>query len=265
MPTPQPLRLFKRDDDQICNLCLQAADLTDDHVPTQAWGNNAEIIVRRLNAEAYIADQVPLRCKKGVFFRTLCKMCNSSRLGSVDAALSEFVSICRRNVERERSTFVAELRPNAILRSILGHILAVRTHTERGEALDCLVRDYLIDGKPLSPRVHVYVWRFIMPNELIIARDLIVGDFAERTRTGILGVIKFYPIAAVVQLDGSPFDAPSFAEFEAVPPDERIPLLISFSTPFNPKFPEQSHEIEPRYFVMAGKGYTDGIERASAP
>jgi len=37
----EPLRLYKNADDQICNLYLKVATLTDDHVPTKGWGNVA--------------------------------------------------------------------------------------------------------------------------------------------------------------------------------------------------------------------------------
>jgi hypothetical protein len=79
--------------------------------------------------------------------------------------------------------------------------------------------------------------------------------------TGILNVIKFFPIAAVVQLDGYAFDAPSFAEFSTLNASEQLSLPLQFSTASHPQFAEQAVAVDPRYFVMGGRGFSDGIEK----
>jgi hypothetical protein len=257
-----PLRLTKAPDDQICNLCLKERALTDDHVPTKGWGNDRLIRVRRLRNDEYSKPAPPITCRGGVRFRTLCAECNNSRLGgNIDAALAELVAVCKKQFEREKSTFTASLRPSAILRAILGHMVAVRPHTERDMTLDVMAREFLVQGKPLSPHVHVNVWRFLVPDELVIGRDIVVGDTQTQQTSGILNVIKFYPIAAVVQLDGATFDAPSFSEFANVPTSEYLDLTLQFSTPFHPNFPEEAAWLEPRYFQLVGKGYADGLQR----
>ena len=238
--------------------------MTRDHVPTRGWGNNRAIKVKRLNDDAYIKTRQPKICQGGVYFVTLCKDCNNNVLGGVvDEGLAEFAKICATMVSRERFAFNAEIRPNAILRSILGHIAAVRLHTERAETTDTLIRDYLIHGTPLDPRIQVYVWRFLLEDELVIARDLLVGDVTKGTYSGIMQVIKFYPMAVVVELDGNrKLDAVSLSEFSIVPPSEKLSVPIRFSTPFDPKFPEEAVDVDPKYIVFAGRGYSDGIERA---
>ncbi len=127
--------------------------------------------------------------------------------------------------------------------------------------LDVAVRDYLIHEAPLSPEVKVYAWPFLIPDRLVIARDFVFGDLKAREMSGILNVIKFEPLAAVVQFGGMTFSAPSFHEFSTIEPNEEIELHLSFSTAFNPQFPEEATEIDPRYVVVAGKGFTDGVEQ----
>jgi hypothetical protein len=172
------------------------------------------------------------------------------------------VEIMTEMMRQERYSFNASFRPNAVLRSILGHMAAVRLHTERAETTDRLIRDYLIGGRPLDPAIQVYVWRFLPEDELVIARDLVVCDALRNTYSGIMNVIKFYPMAAVVALDGKRKRALSFSEFSVIRPDELLNVPIRFSTPFDPRFPEEAIEIDPRYIVVAGRGYSDGIERA---
>jgi hypothetical protein len=259
---PQPLQLCKQPGDRFCNLCLTAGKLTNDHVPTRGWGNNRTITVLRFMADQYNRPQPPLICHGGVRYKTLCKACNSTVLGGpVDAGLAEFVKACRAEFNHGKTNFNLECRPGAILRSILGHTAAVRLHTEHNMELDRLIRIYLIDGKFLSDRVKVYVWRYMIEDQLVIARDILIGDTKTGKMTGILNVIKFFPIAAVVQLDGDVFDAPSFAEFSTVAAAEKLSLPLQFATPFHPKFPEQAAQIDPRYFVMGGRGLSDGIEK----
>lgn len=257
----QPLQLFKPLGDQYCNLCLKLLKLTNDHVPTRGWGNKKTIRVLRIKADQYAQPQSPVICRGGVQFRTLCEHCNSTVLGSVDDALAEFVKICRAQFDQGKTEFEMRCRPAAILRSILGHTVAVRLHTERNMELDRLIREYLIDGKALDARVKVYVWRYIIPDQLVIARDILVGNVSTGAMTGILNVIKFAPIAAVVQLDGDPFDAPSFAEFAEVPATERLALPLQFANQFNPRFPEEAADVDPQYFVMVGRGFTDGLQK----
>jgi hypothetical protein len=140
-------------------------------------------------------------------------------------------------------------------------MVAVRVHTERKMELDRLIRRYIIGDEPLSPRVSVYTWRYIIRDELVIARDIVLADARTPELSGILNVIKFYPISAVVQLDGKRFDAPSFAEFSGVPTSEQLELTLQFSTPFHPLFPEESEQIDPHYMVTVGRGFSDGIQR----
>ena len=258
----EPLRLYKDANDQICNLCLLPAALTDDHVPTKGWGNDSLIEVRRFLGEQFKAKQAILKCQGGVFFKTLCRQCNGEVLGGIpDAGLAELVAVCRKQFGREKRTFEAVLRPNAILRSILGHMISLRNYTERDMTLDVMIRNYLIHGKPLDARIKVYVWPFIIPDRLVIARDFVFADLKSREVSGILNVIKFDPLAVVVQLDGSDFSAPSFHEFATAGANEEFRLALQFSTVFDPDFPEQAQTVDPKYVVVAGKGFTDGIER----
>lgn len=258
------LDLKKEAGDQFCNLCLLPKKLTKDHVPTRGWGNNRFIKVKRFNDEAYIKTKQPKIFQGGVYFETLCMDCNRDVLGGDnDKALADLASTCAEMMRQERYSFNASFRPNAVLRSILGHMAAVRLHTERAETTDRLIRDYLIGGRPLDPAIQVYVWRFLPEDELVIARDLVVCDALRNTYSGIMNVIKFYPMAAVVELDGNrKLDALSLSEFSVIRPDELLNVPIRFSTPFDPRFPEEAIEIDPRYIVVAGRGYSDGIERA---
>jgi len=254
------LSLRKKRNDQYCNLCLQQAVLTKDHVPTKGWGNSEEILVERFQESTFIDSFQPRLYQGGVYYQTICRKCNNEILGSVDEAIAEFASICKMQFENQRRVFQAKIRPNAILRAILGHVVSVRLHTDRSETTDTLIRDYLIHGKPLSPRIRVYVWPFLIPKSLRIARDFVYADARNREISGICSVIKFYPIAVVIQLDGNHLSAPSFHEFSTLSAVDHLLVPLDFSTQFDPRFPEQAKEVDPHYVVVAGKGYADGIE-----
>jgi hypothetical protein len=40
-----------------------------------------------------------------------------------------------------------------------------------------------------------------------------------------------------------------------------LPATFQFATAFHPQFPEEAVEVDPRYFVMVGRGFSDGIQR----
>ena len=94
---------------------------------------------------------------------------------------------------------------------------------------------------------------------------MVVGDAKLGTYSGIMNVIKYFPIAAVVEFEGNrELDAVSLAEFAFIPASEVIDMPIKFSVPFDPGFPEAGPDVDPRYLLLAGRGYSDCIERAES-
>ena len=168
--------------DGICNLCEQEKELTEDHVPPRCCGNEKAIVARRIYAEELIAQQVDAKSNNGLKWRTLCKVCNGERIGRWDPALGDFTKQVETIISSSSLVLPQKLTMNirggAVLRSLLGHVLAAKI---QGVAvkIDTKIRDYLLDRTPLDPRVIVYCWVYPY-RPIIVARDFtwveIVGE-----------------------------------------------------------------------------------------
>ena len=105
-------------------------------------------------AEELIERQVDSKSHNGLKWRTLCRPCNGDIVGRWDPALGDFTKHAEQmlspRVVLPRS-ITLKIRGGAVLRSILGHMVAAKT---QGDAVpvDAKIREHLLGKSPLDPR-----------------------------------------------------------------------------------------------------------------
>jgi len=194
--------------DQICNICLNPSKLTEDHVPPKGVVGNDAVIVDTLMSRLATgrAFQQKLIAQNGVKFVTLCGGCNG-KMKHGDKILKRFAADVRRIIESPiyhlRPVKVAT-KPNHILRSVLGHLVAAKPQTDK-VPYDASVRPCLMDySVPIPNDIHVYFW--VYPFRTIrICRDFLMPTVRGRYDAfSTFQVLKFYPLAFLVT------DAPNY-------------------------------------------------------
>lgn len=256
----QPL-VFKKGDN-VCNICGQKKNLTDDHVPPRCCGNDKVVVARRIYADELTARQVAARSRNGLKFRTVCRACNGDLLGSWDSALGELSNQVKTIVSSTVELPVQvslRVRAGAIVRSVLGHVVASKIQADH-VPIDQKIRDYLTGKSSLDGTVKVYCWLYPF-GPTVVSRDFtfVEVEGAGGKSPGIVSVVKFFPLAFCI-LDGSgelnverltPLH--SFAVLNAMVETEvdfwRTPII-------QPGWPERAMG---NHVVLGGKTYVDSI------
>ena len=254
---------FKKGD-TLCNICEQKRNLTDDHIPPRCCGNDKAIVARRIYAEELIARQVDAKSNNGLKWRTLCRQCNGDLIGRWDPALGEFT----KQTEAIISPSLAlpqrlnmNIRGGAVLRSLLGHVVAAKT---QGDAvpLDAKIRDYLLDRAALDPKIGVYCWLYPY-RPIVVARDFtwVEVEGEGGASPGLATVIKFYPLAVLV-LDASVKGQSNSNYMTPLHPfagtDENLETAIEILRQpiFHPGWPERAMG---NHLVLGGRTYVDSV------
>jgi len=258
---------FKKGDN-ICNLCEQKHNLTDDHIPPQCCGNDKAVVARRIYAEELIARQVDAKSKNGLKWRTLCRPCNGDLIGRWDPALGEFTKQVESIIEPTLvlpPMITMSIRGGAVLRSLLGHVVAAKT---QGDAvpLDAKIRDFLLGRARLDSSIGVYCWLYPY-RPIIVARDFrwleIEGEGGQSP--GLATVIKFYPLA-VLCIDASAVSALNTQNmtplhtFADVGESVETMVEIWRAPIIHPGWPERAMG---NHLVLGGRTYVDSVTTAA--
>jgi hypothetical protein len=194
--------------DQVCNICLKPAKLTEDHVPPKGVVGNHAVVVDTLASRLATgkAFQQNLIAQNGIKFMTLCGECNG-RMKHGDKLLQRFAADVLGIIESP----LYRLRPvkvptkvNGILRSVLGHLVAAKTKTD-DVSYDASVRPCLTDYSiPVPEDIHLCFW--VYPFRTIrICRDFLMPTVRGKYDAfSTFQVLKFYPLAFLVT------DAPNY-------------------------------------------------------
>lgn len=257
----QPLS-FKKGNN-VCNICRNKENLTDDHVPPRCCGNDKEIVARRVYADELIARQVDARSRNGLKFRTICKPCNGDLLGSWDGALGAFAEQARlllaENLVKPARVHL-RIRAGAVLRSVLGHMLSVKVQDD-DIPVDGKIRDYLLGRAPLDPSIVVYCWLYPF-GPTVISRDFtfveVVGKGGKSP--GIVSVIKFFPLAFCI-LDARGPHGPGGAvtplhQFAELDISTEADIEMFTSPIIHPGWPERAMG---NHVVLGGRAHTDSL------
>ncbi len=224
-----------------CNICGVVDLLTDDHVPPKGCPRVSTMRMHQLIRVLGDGQVLPTgrQAQSGVKYRTLCKRCNSQRLGiECDPAL---ISLAQ-NVDRFLSAISAGIvvpshtlvrtRPQRVLRAVVGHSLAAAVERPADGDWDRDLVAYSMDSScsfPTSARVHYWIYPFQQQVAIRDAGYLSLLKADRDKNPTIFMCLKFYPLAFMIvdcRDRNYTFDLPCLSDYGALPLDNEIEVPI---------------------------------------
>jgi hypothetical protein len=184
--------LKKMPSDNICNICLSPNKLTEDHVPPQCMGNN--VLTHYVNYLHYFFQndiQYKGISQNGIKYETICEDCNRNKLNYFDNELNNLYSFFRNATISNNLAIRIRVKPNKIIRGILGHFLSAKTSHHR-TASENIFAEALDTTKPINSDIGFYVAPYLSV-QIRIIRDILIND----ARISI-NALKIKPLAFIV-------------------------------------------------------------------
>jgi hypothetical protein len=188
-------------DNGYCRICGAKATLSDDHVLPEKCGNNG--VVRIHHGEKTVYSQ------NGMCFRTLCKECNSKRLGAETDP--ELIRVFKEVKGYLSSPLLGPYRflqlhvnSDLLLKSMMGHFLA--TYVVDGSSDDLKsdldytpyyegIRQFVLGKKPLGEKYECYYWLYQGSETMINHYAAVMPDPSSLPGGVIYGsVFKSFPL-----------------------------------------------------------------------
>lgn len=248
-----------------CNICGGLGKLTFDHIPPRGClPPSVTLLVhasQALGAESLRADGVRYM-QDGVKYRTLCGPCNN-RLGhDHDPEFIRFTQVVSNylgTVTPLPSTTTASVKPQRLLRSVLGHLCALGVERYFKGPITEPIKDYLGDpSHSLPSALRAYYWLY--PHRTFTAlRDVAMADFGAGVKPCAFWLLKFFPVAVMFTIDepeGWSFRVGSFEPWRSVGIDEVVELPLQLRPVIHQYWPEAPTEngalVYGEAAVMAG-------------
>lgn len=192
-----------------CNICGIVGRLTEDHTPPKGCYRPTQVemqaLIRKL-ADSAIGPESRWS-QNGVKYRTICHRCNNTLLGGrYDKPLIEFVNSVATVLNSSimlPPLLAVSGQPQAIARSVIGHLSAQGVDRFLKGPLTNAVRDYFVDESlPLPDGLNVHYWAYPYRTH-VMARDAGYLDLRTGT-TFVMWFMKFFPIGFMVTWDEVP-------------------------------------------------------------
>lgn len=251
-----------RKKDNICNICLRENSLTDDHVPPKACPPSKNIVISKLHYQMSGDRSLrPRISQSGVSYKTICRACNNKLGSDFDWALGEFSRKIESFVESPialLNSFEVECYPNAVMRSVLGHLVAAKTETDQG-VIDDLIRSFIFDPSlPIHNDIHIFYWVYPY-DKTIILRDFAMPAVRGMLNTiGSFNMIKFYPIAFLITHKLASYEGlSSLHQFNGSSPSDIVRLKINLKPIQRSTWPEECLGLE--NFLMLSRSADDSV------
>lgn len=187
-----------------CNICTQEKSLSWDHVPPKG---GIELTAVEMETVFQVFTHEPGKrqlqeSQQGVKFRTICAECNSLLGHKYDPVLNDFsISVGRylKSVLTFPSIINLRTRPGALMRGLLGHLIAAKTDFDE-TVFDEQVREYFFDEwKSVPTGIHLFYWLYPYIQTVIMrdfAMPAVRGNFGRGA--GVFHTLKYFPIAYLV-------------------------------------------------------------------
>jgi|Deesub1362A_J573_1020465.scaffolds.fasta_scaffold00268_45 hypothetical protein len=246
-----------------CNICKQHAELTWDHVPPKG---GIELTAMEIENILHLFTKKPGERKTTVFqngvkFRTICAKCNNEFLGrKYDPVINEFaISVGKylKSLLTLPNVLYHKTKPNALIRGILGHILAAKVPIY-DSTFDVMAREIVLDEtKKIPDNLHVFYW--IYPyTQISILRDFAMpakrGNFS---KPGFFQVLKYFPIAYLVTEDLPEYEGlDELTRFRNTSIDEEVEIPIRLDRIEHQQWPEI---VDRGNFLFVGESVQSSI------
>jgi hypothetical protein len=258
---PDERRYFsyrRRSVDGVCNVCQRRKRLTFDHVPPAGCNNREDVEVSPMHSvlAGVTQETKPTIIQSGLKYRTICKKCNECLGSHYDPALiglTKFISTALASTLTLPRYVKVRTRPAAILRSILGHLVAAKIDTH-SSLFDEEVRPCILDETISVPeKYHLHYW--IYPHwTTVVVRDTLSFDtqLNSPNRHIFFQMLKFFPLGFLV-LDRSDITSPpKFGNFNDVSPTQFHDISIDLNEVREAQFPEWPGDSRATFYGRAG-------------
>lgn len=235
-----------------CNVCGDYGSLTEDHTPPKGCLKPTQVEMHHITR--LLSDETkPSKgriSQNGVKYRTLCHRCNNTLLGTkYDPSFIAFVNgvgkLLTSSLHLPNSIAVRG-KPQAIMRSLLGHISAQGVDRYKKGPLTEAIRDFFLDTtRPLPASLRIFYWAYpYRPH--VMARDAAYLDIPSG-KTFAIWMLKFLPIAFLVAWDetiGLDYPIHSFEPWRDCAFDLEVDLPVNLRS------------IPPEYWPEAPSGHS---------
>lgn len=226
-----------------CVICGDLGPLTRDHVPPKGVTPPTPIEVRRLIALTGVGDAPTPRLHfQAQSFPSLCRECNSERLGSLYdphlIAFSNRVSAWVRAVYESGLVLPAvasvRIRPSAVAHAVAGHLLAAEDRSDPteplgGGTLTESMRAYFLGTNAKDAGFRIFLWPY-SGSEIIVVRGFGMARVLGKKHGPIVGdILKYFPLAFWVVGEVPANVQIEFAELDLMQDSEviiNIPLRV---------------------------------------
>lgn len=213
-----------------CNICGEDGPLTEDHTPPKCCrgisAGEIRSLIERLSRDGG-APRTARRVQSGVSYRTLCRRCNSEKLGGeYDPALAEFCEQVRHvasSVLDIPTTLRLRIKPQRVMRSVLGHMAAQGVDRYFKGPITEPLRDYILgESNDLPANIRLYYWLYPYRHQVLV-RDAVRINMGHSDPV-LFWLMKFYPLAFLATFDEQDQD---FFRLTSLHPYGREPLNAS--------------------------------------
>ena len=192
-----------------CTICGAQGKLTEDHTPPKGCKKPTQVemfhITERLTSSP--AKTGGLFSQNGVKYRTICGKCNNSMLGAkYDPPLITFVNDAASKLSSYGplpNQLTISAQPQAIMRSLIGHMSAQGVDRYAEGPMTEAVRDYFLDESVSLPvGLRFFYWAYPFRPQIMMrdASYLYVPSGSPFT----FWLLKFFPVAFMLTWDESP-------------------------------------------------------------
>jgi hypothetical protein len=242
-----------------CNICGENGPLTEDHTPPKSCRGIAAAELQSLHARLSFEEHrttAPRRFQGGVHFRTLCARCNELLGRRCDPALARFGDQVRTIANSSSlhlpAVMPVEIAPQAVMRSVLGHLAAQGVGRYRKGPITEPLRDYILDfSLPLPQQIRIYYWLYPHRAQVLI-RDAVMGR-VNTDVTVLFWLLKFFPLAFLVTFDEPPerqFQPFNLDTFRDVGIDSHRRIFVQLRPLMHPRWPEAPDDHR---FILYGE------------
>lgn len=216
-----------------CNICGESGVLTEDHTPPKGCIRPTQVELRHVIEvlSATPSKEKARLSQNGVKYRTLCGRCNNSLLGHLyDPAMIELVNkvatILRSPILLPNPLAVS-CQPQALIRSVIGHIAAQGVDRYRKGLHTEAIRDYLLDHSlPLPEGLKIFYWLYPWRVQILV-RDAVYMDL-HKDKQFLFWIMKFFPMAFMVVFD----EIPDFSfQVQNLDPCRQLPFTTRVDLP----------------------------------
>jgi hypothetical protein len=235
--------------------------LSWDHVPPKGGIELKAVEIDRV-ASVFsngMAAKKPEISNDGLKFRTLCSEHNSLLGSKYDPALNNFaISVGRffRSKLDLPDIVHIETQPTAIVRAVLGHLLAARL-SSADAFFDPTIREVILDPEMAIPEdISIFYWVYPFAQQIVL-RDALMplrrGRYSEFQR---FGVLKYFPIGYLATTAREYEGLNSLTAWRNEPASEAVQVPVNLRQVKDAYWPETP---SPDNFVFGGADFLESV------